>query len=643
MVWIRGLLALAAASYAAAEQQPFALPQDVVESPLSGRFLHITDMHFDKFYRQNSAVVSSCHHDKPHDKHGGDWRAGHWGTSVSDCDSPRWLGNATLDWIVRNWNSSSSDKDNSAQPVDMFDFVLWTGDSARHDQDALMPRTSEEILDSNRFAVSLMESYFPDIPVVPNFGNNDIAMHNIMPRGPTDELRAFREIWRRHIPEDQTDAFLQGGFYAKDLVPGHLGVISLNTLYFYDSNKAVDGCPRRSRGSPNEETDIGTLQLEWMTERLLDFRRRNMQVYIIGHVPPTAGNYFPRCFDVYTEMVIRFQDTVVGQIFGHMNLDMFFIQESSLAASTEDFDTHTSGKSVLMKPIEEDLRLDFESLPGSARTNMNYYSTFYVAPSVVPTYLPSVRVWTYNTTPVHDNRPGLFSTPAEERQALLDFVLYDSCEVGDPDPDCAEDAPRAPVQDTVETLKKGRKHSRPKHRKKHRHGRLPRYASPHSPSRTNTFLTPLGYSQWVLNLPKANREYDQLLKNNGSEAAAMQTLDFDLEYTTYCDATLWHAFFDQEEQTSSSTHRHHSSPSEHHIPVPYHLLERALASLDMDSPLKCRKGKCHVRRAVRYLTEYEREDMTLKSSMDLGRQLVLDRKLWKRFVHRMYTNSLLIN
>ena len=86
---------------------------------------------------------------------------------------------------------------------------------------------------------------------------------------------------------------------------------------------------------------------------------------------------------------------------------------------------------------------------------------------------------------------------------------------------------------------------------------------------------------------------------------------------------------------------HHRLPSQHHIPVPRHLLERKLRQLRMDSPLKCHEGGCHVRRRVRHLSEYELQDMTLRSVMDWARRLVLSRRLWRRFVHRMYANSLL--
>lgn len=626
-------LVLYAAALAAAEQQPYILPQKVpTETPLSGRFLHITDMHMDRHYRADSAVVASCHHDKPHYKHGGAFRAGHWGTPVSDCDSPRRLGNATLDWITRSWRAPSADEDAVGQPNQPFDFVLWTGDSARHDQDAYIPRDQREVLQANEYAAGIMESHFPSIPIVPNFGNNDVALHNTMPRGPSPELDDFLRVWKRHIPADQTAAFRQGGFFAKDIVPGKLGAISLNTLYFYDSNKAVDGCPRRHRHDRRKDVDIGTLQLEWMTERLLEFRRRNMQVHIIGHVPPTGGNYFDRCFDVYTELVIRFQDTIVGQHYGHMNLDMFFIQESSQAATASSAGAEQLPPPVVMKHVETDLRHDYASLPGSARTHMDYYSLFYVSPSVIPTYMPSVRVWTYNTSLAHDNRPGLLAADEADRAALLSFVSYDSCEQADTDPAC--------VEERVHIEKKVRHHRRPKRKSHRRHRKLPRYASPQSPSRTNTFLSPLGYSQWVVNLTAANDLYDQVRRTNGTAAADTLTLTYDLEYATYPASTLWHAYFDTASDPTRKGHRHHT-PMQHHIPVPRPLLDKALAKLGIDTPLKCRGDRCHVRRRVSHLSEYSLKDMTLRPVMDLARRLVLDSTLWKHYVHRMYTNSLL--
>lgn len=629
-----GLLCVVSA-YVAAEQHVFATQSD---APLSGRFLHITDMHVDGYYKEGAAVVSQCHWDAPHKKHGGQWRSGYWGTPVSDCDSPLRLANATLQWVKQAFEPEPNDAVTGV-PAHPFDFILWTGDSARHEEDNAIPRTPQEILELNRYTVSLFEHYFPHVPLVPNFGNNDIQLHNTMPGGPTKEIEAFSQIWQKHIPLGQREAFLRGGYFAKDVIPDKLGVISLNTLYFYDSNKAVDGCPRRRRRKKDDNVDPGTLQLEWLAERLTEFRRRNMQVHLIGHVPPTAGNYFERCYDVYTELILRFQDTIVGQHFGHMNLDAFFVQESAIVSKK-----HPRPKiPIVFKQIEEDLRYDYESLPGNARTNMDLYSVFYEAPSMVPTYLPSLRVWTYNTSLEHSNRPVWPQEVSTDLPLLLDYVSYDLCD----DDETSNECEPYPMPGDVSVWKKDRQHNRPTHRHRHRRRdqRLPRYASPFSPSRTNTFLTPLGYSQWVLDLEAANAEVLHMRKKHGGPQPANLSLEFDLEYTTYTAPVLWHQYQDElvsPREVLPPPH-HHVSPGDHHIPVPHRLLERVLKQASLTSPFYYEKDEWHLAKPLKPLTHYARDDMTLRSVMDLARRLVLDKRLWKTFVHRMYTNSLMNN
>ena len=82
-----------------------------------------------------------------------------------------------------------------------------------------------ELTDMNQAAIDLFDTYLPGVPIVPNFGNNDIVLHNTMPGGPTDELQWFSRIWKKHIPEDQMQVLLRGGYFAKDLIPNKLGVI----------------------------------------------------------------------------------------------------------------------------------------------------------------------------------------------------------------------------------------------------------------------------------------------------------------------------------------------------------------------------------------------------------------------------------
>ena len=89
-----------------------------------GRFLHVTDFHVDPWFVPGSAQRTSCHRGHPF---GNDRPAGFYGHPVSVCDSPISLVNATFDWL----------RDTVAPHVD---FVLWTGDNARHDTDAMLDR-----------------------------------------------------------------------------------------------------------------------------------------------------------------------------------------------------------------------------------------------------------------------------------------------------------------------------------------------------------------------------------------------------------------------------------------------------------------------------------------------------------------------
>lgn len=44
-------------------------------------------------------------------------------------------------------------------------------------------------------------------------------------------------IWRPFIPFASYQVFQRGGYFSVEVVSGEIAVISLNTMYFYDSNK----------------------------------------------------------------------------------------------------------------------------------------------------------------------------------------------------------------------------------------------------------------------------------------------------------------------------------------------------------------------------------------------------------------------
>ncbi|KNG48687.1 vacuolar endopolyphosphatase protein [Stemphylium lycopersici] len=283
---------------------------------LTGKFLHVTDFHPDPFYKTYSSTTAeaACHR-----KRG---PAGIYGAETTGCDSPYALVNQTFQWIQDNIK-------------DDLDFVIWTGDSARHDNDEDIPRTQKQVIEQNEYMVSRFADVFGQsgghghgtndfvIPIVPTFGNNDIMPHNIFTSGPNSWTMRYLDIWRKFIPEEQRHQFQQGGWFSVEVIPGKLAVISLNTIYFFTSNSAVDGCAKKR--------EPGYEHMEWLRIQLQILRERGMKAILIGHVPPARvdakESWDETCWQKYTLFGRQFRDVIVGSLYGHMNIDHFMLQD----------------------------------------------------------------------------------------------------------------------------------------------------------------------------------------------------------------------------------------------------------------------------------------------------------------------------
>ena len=276
-----------------------------------------TDFHPDPLYKAYSSTEDEdgCHR--------GSGPAGIYGAETSDCDSPFSLVNATFQWIDKHLKDS-------------IDFIIWTGDSARHDYDEKLPRTEHQVVELNKWMVEKYEEVFGKedsgkdptnaftIPIIPNFGNNDILPHNIFDPGPNRWTRKYLDIWGKLIPEEQRHVFERGGYFFVEAIPNKLAVFSLNTMYFFDSNTAVDGCARKS--------EPGYKQMEWLRIQLQLIRKRGMKAIMMGHVPPARTeskiSWDETCWHKYTLWMLQYRDVVVGSLFGHMNIDHFMLQDS---------------------------------------------------------------------------------------------------------------------------------------------------------------------------------------------------------------------------------------------------------------------------------------------------------------------------
>lgn len=228
------------------------------------------------------------------------------------------------------------------------DFVIWTGDSARHDSDEKIPRTKDQVLGTNKLLSHKFANTFVEklkIPVVPTFGNNDMLPHNILLPGPNKWLGYYAKIWDKFIPEEQRHSFAHGGWFYVEVVPQKLAVFSLNTMYFFDRNAAVDDCIRHS--------EPGYEQMEWLKIHLDAFRERGMKAILMGHVPPartdSKQNWDETCWQKYTLWLRQYRDVIVGAVYGHMNIDHFMFQDTQeidFKRMTVDYArTHAAAKS----------------------------------------------------------------------------------------------------------------------------------------------------------------------------------------------------------------------------------------------------------------------------------------------------------
>lgn len=529
---------------------------------LHGKFLQITDFHPDPFYKPYSSteVDKACHR--------GEGPAGALGAETTDCDSPISLINATFEWVDKHVKDS-------------IDFIVWTGDSARHDNDEEIPRTSDQVIKLNELLVNKFEEIFRKkddedpandftVPIIPTFGNNDILPHNIFADGPNQWTKEYLHIWRKFIPEEQRHGFERGGWFFVEVIPNKLAVFSLNTLYFFDSNTAVDGCA--------ENTEPGYAQMDWLRVQLQFLRQRGMKAILTGHVAPARTeskmSWDETCWQKYTFWMQQYRDVVVGSLYGHMNIDHFMLQDSEeidldiMEGEWKSRERVTLDDNLSIQSSAEylsDLRTEWENLPKrkdvditseygespvaskigkrkhrrSKKSRQQKYfdkiggpwgerfSISLVSPSVVPNYYPTIRVFEYNVTGLD----ALNTAPqAAWRPDLIDMDV----------------ATRDSVDDRYSVFETGtaKMHKESKAKKKYKKPKFtmpqpPSKASPPGPAYSPQTFTWIGYTQYYANLTTINDDFTPtLLPSDSENPSYSDLLDFALDSNV--DQLRWH-------------------------------------------------------------------------------------------------------
>ena len=404
----------------------------------------------------------------------------------------------------------------------------------------MIPRTEEEVLASNRMLVTKFQEVFGKkdrlndtdptndfvIPVIPTFGNNDIMPHNIFQPGPNRWTKNYASIWRQLIPEEQRHSFVRGGWFSVEVIRNELAVLSLNTLYFFDSNTAVDGCAAT--------TEPGYEQMEWLRIQLQFLRQRGMKAILMGHIPParteSKQSWDETCWQKYTLWMRQYRDVVSGSIYGHMNIDHFMLQDfedinkKALRGDEQPFTRTALDDELTIESSAEyltELRAGWSRIPDppkhriKSKSGLGYfyelfdkiarrkkpkskeekflekiggkwgerYSVSLVSPSVVPNYFPTLRVVEYNVSGLNTE---LARTPNRE---LISKTCNGNHEEANKDAELKSQS--------------------------HHHSKKPDFKVPKPPSKSSppgpayspqTFSL-LGYTQYYANLTRINNDF----------------------------------------------------------------------------------------------------------------------------------------
>ncbi|KAI0572948.1 endopolyphosphatase [Pyrenophora tritici-repentis] len=500
---------------------------------LKGRFLHITDFHPDPFYKTYASTTSdaACHRERG--------PAGIYGAETTGCDSPFALINQTFRWINDNLKNE-------------IDFIVWTGDSARHDNDDAIPRTQKQVIEQNEYMVSKFTEVFGQnghgggtnafaIPIVPTFGNNDILPHNIFTSGPNRWTTKYLDIWRGFIPEAQRHQFQQGGWFSVEVIPGKLATISLNTIYFFTSNSAVDGCAKKH--------EPGYEHMEWLRIQLQLLRERGMKAILMGHVPPARvdgkESWDETCWQKYALFERQFRDVIVGNLFGHMNIDHFMLQDfESIEKDTENghmgvsVRSATSGNEVELfedgevtvasatdyllnlrqawaqlpaPPVKSNKKLRTKSSKDRKEERKKYlekiggqyaerYAVTHVAPSIVPNYFPTLRIIEYNIT-------GLENFDVSTGSSSLPIVDASAGQMPIAATDYEDDEDYVRHLETVQRMKHRGKKDKKKRKYKFEVPDGPSKTAPPGPAYSPQTLTWTRYVQYFANLTRINNDF----------------------------------------------------------------------------------------------------------------------------------------
>ncbi len=298
----------------------------------SGRFLLVSDIHFDPFY---DGTLFERLAREPAEK---------W-ADILATSQPSGFNSPGTD---SNYALLKSSLDAVRRTIPEPDFILYPGDFMAHGwqsrYDALAkqshldnPRAYREFTTKAiRFLAGQFHKRYPHTPVLPTLGNDDSYCGDYMIEPEGSFLEMFAAEWTALLGP-QVDrqvfgkTFRAGGFYTLPL-PGmkRHRLIVLNSVFF--SIKYNNACGKSAQTPALD-------QLRWFARTLSRAQAAGQQVWLLMHIPPGLNSYSsssnvqkgraavtfwqPTTTSRFLQLVKQYRTTIQTAFAGHTHMDDF--------------------------------------------------------------------------------------------------------------------------------------------------------------------------------------------------------------------------------------------------------------------------------------------------------------------------------
>lgn len=252
----------------------------------SGKFLHLSDIHFDPFY---NPAFNQAMFDALNKADADDWEKIFlsWGITTPE----------TRTQFDSNYPLLTSALDRAMKPDGQtpakYDYIILTGDYLRHEFLSTLSKYTQDPAVQRKFTaktvkfVNLMiAKRFPKAPLIATVGNNDSVCgdYNLTPGG--DILPAVGD----DLPVIDSNAaaqrdFTAGGYYRTPhpTVPN----VDFLVLSIFWSNNYYDICD-------NKQQNPAAVQLQWLTDQLSAAQKAGHRTILLMHIPPGIDAFSSR-------------------------------------------------------------------------------------------------------------------------------------------------------------------------------------------------------------------------------------------------------------------------------------------------------------------------------------------------------------